>query len=58
MNITDDLVKEAVDKIFDKIDVNRDSYLDINEVISLINMGLRFLGKVPNATFSDAKEFI
>jgi|JI6StandDraft_1071083.scaffolds.fasta_scaffold609222_1 Ca2+-binding EF-hand superfamily protein len=58
MSTTDQLVREAVDQIFQKMDQNHDSYLDAHEVITLLNMGLRHLGKHGSATFSDAKEFI
>lgn len=58
MSATDQLVREAVEHIFQKMDVNHDSYLDINEVISLLNSGLRFLGKKSSATYADAKDFI
>lgn len=58
MNNTDQLVRQAVDQIFSKMDINHDSYLDANEIITLLNMGLRFLGKKSSATFADAKEFI
>ena len=58
MSTTDQLVREAVDQIFQKMDQNHDSYLDAHEVITLLNMGLQHLGKHGSATFSDAKEFI
>lgn len=58
MSTTDQLVREAVDQIFQKMDQNHDSYLDAHEVIALLNMGLRHLGKNGSATFSDTKEFI
>jgi hypothetical protein len=45
MSTTDQLVREAVDQIFQKMDQNHDSYLDAHEVITLLNMGLRHLAR-------------
>jgi hypothetical protein len=52
MSTTDQLVREAVDQIFQKMDQNHDSYLEAHEVIALLNMGLRHLGKNGSASFA------
>lgn len=58
MSLTTDKLQKAVDIIFARYDFNHNNTIEPNEMISVINSGLRELGKIGNATFADAREFI
>jgi hypothetical protein len=55
MSVPDALIWEAVEKIFKEVDLDRSSSLNLREVICLLNMGLRAMGRKGNATFHDAE---
>ena len=52
------MIWEAVEKIFKEVDLDGNSRLNLPEVISLLNMGLRAMGKKGNATFQDAEDYL
>ena len=58
MSIPDSKIREAVDKIFKEVDLDKNSQLDIHEVIHFLNLGLNYLGKKACATFHDAEMYI
>jgi Ca2+-binding EF-hand superfamily protein len=58
MSLSDQQIQKAVDEIFKKVDFNHDNKLNLHEVISMMNMSLRYLGRPANATFHDAEEYI
>jgi Ca2+-binding EF-hand superfamily protein len=40
------------------VDKNGDEVLELREIITFLNNGLRSVGKTPNATFADARSFL
>jgi Ca2+-binding EF-hand superfamily protein len=51
-------LKKIVDSTFREFDLNRDNFIDKQEAVNFLNMGLKQINKKPNATFLDAEYFI
>jgi len=58
MSVSDFDIERAVNQVFDKYDLDQNSFLENREVIVLINDTLKSMGRERKANLVEAKEFI
>jgi Ca2+-binding EF-hand superfamily protein len=58
MSYSPEDIQKAVDSVFEQYDFNRNNLLEINELMAMINSGLRKLNKKAKSNPNDAKEFL
>lgn len=55
---TDDQLKQAIDAIFNKYDVDRSGTLEDNEIFSLINDAFKSLGRNKQVSQQQVRQFV
>ena len=55
---SDDQLRQAIDAIFNKYDVDRSGTLEENEIFSLINDAFKSLGRNREVTEQEVRQFI
>lgn len=58
INITDKEIRKAIDEMFIKYDLNKDSHLNFNELLPLFKDTLAYLNKGGEVSNEVVKEFI
>jgi Ca2+-binding EF-hand superfamily protein len=58
LEVGEERLRQAVEEVFRKYDINEDSRLENFEVFNLFNDTLQYLGKPRDPTISEVREFI